>query len=317
MTADLEILTEVSDGVGQITLNRPRRINALNLSMIDALAETFTRWETDDQITGIQLRGAGDRGFCAGADIVTLRRQILDGQSDALITFLNHEYDLDALIATYPKPVTAYLGGVAMGGGLGIGLHTAERIGDSSTRWAMPETAIGLWPDVGVSFELARAPRQIGRYLAMTGESLDAASACWAGLLDHATGIREDDVATSWASNNAVWIEECFSASTPVEVLDRLRSTDNLEAHKVLTIIESRCPLSVCVAFELINRAGAMESVTEVLDMDRALGRAWNADPDEFVEGVRSKMVDKDVPRWRHRHVSEVAQSEVDERFNA
>lgn len=315
MTTEAEILTSVTEGVGVITLNRPQRINCLTIGMMHALADVLTDWAADQTVARVELRGAGERGLCAGADVRLLRDQVLAGQPDLVLDFLLTEYDVDELIWRYPKPFTSYLAGISMGGGLGLAQHASRRIGQLATRWAMPETAIGLWPDVGVCFELSRAPGEAGTYLAMTGESVDGASALWAGFLDQADGVDEDSAQVSWLAANRGWIDECFSGDSAEAIYQRLLVTDHPEAQRAAEVIASRSPLSVCIALEAVRRAAKLPDVGAVLDQDRTLGRTVCQDPDDFVEGVRAKLVDKDQPRWRHRDLSQVKRAEVLSRF--
>ncbi len=306
-----DLVIDIEKGTAVITLNRPRQINALTDVMVDAIADRLRLWKDDDRIERIEIRGIGDRGYCAGADIKAMRQWIVDGDVARARDFLLAEYDLNEMISTYPKPITSYLYGISMGGGLGLGQHVTRRIGNRDTRWAMPETAIGLWPDVGVMYELSRAPRNTGIYLAMTGESIDVASAIWAGFIDHAEGITQDDIDYSWLAGNASWIEECFAGNDPVAIVERLRTHRKLNAQMAAEVIDQRSPLSVAVALEGVRRAEKMSSVAEVLDQDRALAHALAADPAEFVEGVRAKMIDKDLPRWRHDSLADVTSAEV------
>lgn len=309
------VLAAKQAGVGELTLNRPARINALNRAMLDALTDQLAAWAADPSVDRVVVRGAGDRGFCAGADVRELRDHLLADDRDAALGFLETEYDLNQLIAEYPKPITAYLLGISMGGGLGLGMHTAHRVGEPSTRWAMPEVAIGIWPDVGVCFELARTPGRTGEYLAMTGESIDGASALWAGLLDDCPDADAESSALAGASS---WIDECFAGVDAVEIVAALEASDAPAARAAAEVIRTRAPQAVCVALECVRRARELPDVAAVLDQDRALARALMADPTDFVEGVRAKMVDRDnQPRWRHARIEDVTPAEATARFNA
>lgn len=307
------VMAEVGAGVGELTLNRPARINALTRSMIDALADELSAWADDPAIEQVILRGAGERGFCAGADVRELRAQLLAGDGAAVLGFLLAEYDLNLQIARYPKPITAHLTGISMGGGLGLGQHSSRRVGETGTRWAMPEVAIGLWPDVGVCLELSRTPGHVGEYLAMTGQTIDGASALWADLLDECPDADADSSSLAGAQG---WIDECFAGADAVAIMAALEASDHPAAHEAAATIRTRSPLSVCVALEAVRRARLMPDVAAVLDQDRALARAMVADPDDFVEGVRARMVDRDnQPRWRHARIEDVTAAEVGVRF--
>lgn len=307
-----ELLVEAHAGVGRLTLNRPARINALTRSMVDQMAVQLRVWASDPLITRVELRGAGDRGFCAGADVRALRDAAVAGRADEVVSFLLAEYDLDQLIDEYPKPVVAHLVGISMGGGLGIGMHGTYRIGELGTRWAMPEVAIGLWPDVGVCYELARTPGRVGEHLAMTGEAIDGPSALWAGLLNECRGA---DPAVS-ALAKAAWIDQCYQHEDAVAIVRALESHPDHDARAAAATIRTRSPLSVHVALRAVRRARELPDVASVLDQDRALGRATMADPADFIEGVRARMVDRDnQPRWRHDRLEDVDPAEVDARF--
>ncbi|HSN12937.1 MAG TPA: enoyl-CoA hydratase/isomerase family protein, partial [Propionibacteriaceae bacterium] len=145
MTGSDEVLVEVAEGVGHVVLNRPRAINALTPSMVDALAETLHGWAADDRVQSVLLTGAGERGLCSGADVRALRELALSGDPGA-DAFFRHEYALNALVASYPKPYEARMTGITMGGGLGVSAHCSRRIVDETSRLAMPETGIGLFP---------------------------------------------------------------------------------------------------------------------------------------------------------------------------
>lgn len=308
-----QIISELVGGIGTITLNRPERINALSRTMIDELTDQLRVWATAEQVERVVLRGAGERGFCAGADVRELRQLLLDDRPADAVGFLHAEYALDELIAGYPKPVTAQLVGVAMGGGLGIGIHNTHRVGATSTRWAMPETAIGLWPDVGVCYELSRAPGRIGEYLAMTGQTIDGASALFAGLLDECPAA---DPQGAGLAAEIEWIDQCYQFDDAVSIVQALKTHPNPAAQQAATVIEQRSPLSVAVALAALRRARALPDVAAVLDQDRILGRTMLAEPHDFIEGVRAKMVDRDdQPRWRHACLADVDPAEVAARF--
>ena len=308
-----ELLIGLESGVGTLTLNRPRRINALTRAMVDQLAEQLRAWADDDNVTRVELAGTGERGFCAGADVRVLRDAVLAGRVDEALGFLLAEYDLDQLIAEYTKPVTAHLVGISMGGGLGIGMHKTRRVGEPGTRLAMPEVAIGLWPDVGVCYELARTPGRVGEHLAMTGDTIDGASAYWAGLLDECPGA---DAGASWLAGASGWIDECYAGDDAVTIVQALGDHPAPDARASAETILTRSPLSVALALRAVRRARELPDVAAVLDQDRSLARTTMADPADFVEGVRAKMVDRgDRPRWRHARLADVEEAEVAARF--
>lgn len=305
------LIVEVRHGIGRITLNRVSAINALTLEMCHALTATLRAWEEADEVDSVELRGAGERGFCAGADVRQLRQLVLAAPASAL-EFFAVEYRLDALLAEYPKPITSYMSGITMGGGMGLTMHTPLRIADETSVIAMPETTIGMFPDVGSLFELSRAPGEVGTYLAMSGAHIDAASAKYAGLVDHAPG----EPGASALAHDRGWIDECFAGEDPTEILARLARHPDGRARAAGIEIATKSPLSVCVALAAIRRAAAASSVREVLTTDLALARNF-IDRSDFVEGVRAQLVDKDRrPAWRHPSVADVPPSLVESMFS-
>lgn len=300
-----EVLVDVSDGVGRITLNRPRAINALTAAMMQTMSDVLLAWQHDLRVESVELRGAGDRGLCSGADVRALREVVLAGGD--YMDFFDLEYALDGLIATYPKPYTAFMTGITMGGGLGLSAHASRRVVDASSRLAMPETIIGFEPDVGVLFHLAKAPGELGTYLALTGNAVGAADAILVGLADECDG----ECPPGELAGNRSWIDECFAGDDPVAIITRLEAHDDPRAAVAASDLRARSPLSVAVALEAIRRALGMVSVSEVLVQDAVLARNMIAGAD-FIEGVRAQLVDKDRnPRWQHARLEDVSRDEV------
>ncbi|MSS46146.1 enoyl-CoA hydratase/isomerase family protein [Cutibacterium sp. WCA-380-WT-3A] len=296
-----------------ITLNRPRAINSLSGDMLRTIGKAVAL-----SPRRVNLSGVGERGYCSGADIRELRSLALT-DPEAAADWLDDEYDVDAAIAKVSSG-TAHLHGISMGGGLGLALRLTQVEARDDLVLAMPETGIGLWPDVGVCFELSRAPRLVGRHLAMTGASIDAASALWAGLVDNvvdADGEPVDvDPDTSQLARDAVWIQECYNSDDPVEVCRRLADRPEEAARKTAEHIATRCPLSVGVALAAVIKAESASDLDDVLKTDRALGRSFMRNSD-FCEGVRAQLVDKDRdPHWSHTSVADVSARQVDKMFD-
>ncbi|HET9126497.1 MAG TPA: enoyl-CoA hydratase/isomerase family protein [Propionibacteriaceae bacterium] len=300
-----EVRFEVHEGVGYVELGRPRTINALTADMLLQIDLVLSAWATDPAVDEVQLTGVGERGFCSGADVRLLRAMVLT-DPDRAVRFFEREYAVNALIAEYPKPVTALMRGITMGGGLGLAQHATQRVATPDLRWAMPETTIGFFPDVGVLYELSRLPGEVGTYLALTGVSIDAASAKWAGLVD-----RIDAPAPRFPSHCALsaarwWIDECFVGDDPGLIVHRLETHWFDRARAAGALLRTKSPLAVSLSLEAIRRARRLHSVREVLAQDLALARnlLWETD---FVEGVRAQVVDKDrSPRWWHARVEDV-----------
>ncbi|WP_200847119.1 enoyl-CoA hydratase/isomerase family protein [Microbacterium sp. 18062] len=180
-----DVLVRASRGVGRLTLDRPRALNALDIGMIRTLSAALDAWQHDPGIEVVLLDGAGERGFCAGGDVRALREQVLSGDAPAAARFFREEYALNARIAEYPKPFVVFADGITMGGGVGLAGHAAFRVVTERSALAMPETRIGFTPDVGGTWLLGRAPGRVGEYLALTGGTMDGADAIYAGFADH------------------------------------------------------------------------------------------------------------------------------------
>ena len=308
MTETTEVLADVVDGVARVVLNRPRAINALTPAMIDALLVQLSAWAVDDRIDRVVLTGAGERGLCSGADVRALRELALAGDPGA-DRFFRHEYRLNAMIAGYPKPYEANMTGITMGGGLGVSVHGAVRVVDATSRLAMPETGIGLFPDVGMLWYLARAGA-LGAYMALTGLPVDGATGLRLGLADTWGG--EDEPS---AIPDEGWITECFSADRPLEILARLDDRDTPGPVECAAVLRTRCPLSVAVTWEALQRAREMASLDDVLAQDLVLA-TYLVHHADFAEGVRAQLVDKDrAPRWSHARLEDVRSADVREAF--
>lgn len=300
-----DVLAGVEDGVGRLVLNRPRAINALTLGMIDDLADRLTAWADDDRVQRVVLKGAGERGLCSGADVRALRELAL-ARDPRVDDFFRHEYRVNAQIASYPKPYEARMTGITMGGGLGVSAHGSVRVVDATSQLAMPETGIGLFPDVGMLWHLARAGVG-GSFVALTGLPVDGATALALGLADTWQG----DGDPTDAKLDEDWVTECFSAAGPVEILTRLEGDwDSPAPGEVAEVLRSRCPLSVAVTWEALRRAAAMD-LEQVLGQDFVLA-TYFAHHADFAEGVRAQLVDKDrSPQWSHASVEDVSEADV------
>ena len=179
------ILATRQGRIGHILMNRPKALNALDLGMIRGIAEALARWRNDPSVHAVVIEGAGGRAFCAGGDIRAMRTHALAGEHDAIHMFFAEEYALNAAIASYPKPYVALIDGICMGGGIGVSVHGQIRVTSEDGMFAMPETAIALFPDVGATFMLARLPGALGMYLGLTGARLHGADAVHAGIATH------------------------------------------------------------------------------------------------------------------------------------
>jgi enoyl-CoA hydratase/carnithine racemase len=308
-----ELLVEVVDGVATVTLNRPRVLNALSHAMIEGLTECLDAWEHDRAVQSIVLRGAGEKAFCAGGDLREVRERML-ARDPELLHFFEREYALDLRIHEYPKPITADIDGIVMGGGMGISQGARTRIVGERTRMAMPETAIGLFPDVGGSYFLSRVPGKIGVYLALVGPSIDAADALYCGLADTHTSRR---AGASELETLRPAIDEHFAQPSVESIVASLRREERPAcrdwATQTLEKLGRNSPTMLKVTLEQLRR-GATMPLAGCFRMELGMVRAAIVQGD-FAEGIRALIIDKDnTPRWNPDRLEAVTPAMV-ERF--
>lgn len=327
--------TQGGQRIGIATLNLPATLNGLSLPMVDALNAQLERWADDDGIVLVVLRGAGEKAFCAGGDLHSLYQAMREPQRDGndyARDFFTREYHLDYRIHAYAKPLLCWGHGIVMGGGMGLMAGASHRIVTEASRLAMPEIGIGLFPDVGGSWMLTHAPGATGRFLALTGASIDAADALYCGLADHAVhssryeellvalgaldwqGCRRHDVAAMDALLRRFALDELQPG--PVQRLrariDACCAGHSLDAavaaiantvqddpwwQKAQAALARGCPSSIRLSWELQQRSSRL-SLAEVfqLELIAALHCAAHGD---FAEGIRALLIDKDKnPRW-------------------
>lgn len=300
-----DLLVDVTDGVGRLRLNRPRQINALTVPMMHTLARVLDELAGDEAVSSVELTGTGERGLCAGADVRALRERVLGGGDVG--EFFATEYGVDLQVAAFPKPYRAVMTGITMGGGLGLSAHGSVRVVDASSRLAMPETQIGLFPDVFMTPLLARMPGDVGTHLALTGASVNAADAIRLGLADEASGPLPAPTPGLAGS----WIAECYAGDDPVAVVQRLEQHADPAAREAGAEIRRRSPLSVAVTLEALRRAAGIGSLPDLLPQEFTLALRLATGPD-FAEGVRAQLVDRDKdPRWSHSRIEDVTRDEV------
>jgi len=294
-----EIVAHVRGGVATVTLNRPQALNALTFQMLLALREWLDRWEKDDAVRLVVLRGAGPKAFCAGGDIRALYAQLVSGKTDHH-QFFSVEYALDHRIHAYPKIIVAMMDGIVMGGGMGIAQGARVRLVGDRTKMAMPETAIGLFPDVGGSYFLSRAPGKLGIYLGLVGPTIGAADAIYCGLADVYVGAQEAPVAELEALRPA--IDRHFGAPTVEAIIESLRREEDPRyrewAVRTMEALSKRSPTLLAVTLEAIKR-GAQLSPADCFRMELNLIHACFEQGD-MQEGIRALIIEKDnQPRWK------------------
>jgi enoyl-CoA hydratase/carnithine racemase len=355
-----DILVERRGRAGLITLNRPKALNALTLQMVRDLTATLLAWRDDPAVLLVGIRGTNKvgrpgtpealfGGFCAGGDIRFFYQAAISGEASAdaaLESFFTEEYTLNHLIHNYPKPYIAFMDGVVMGGGMGLSQGASVRIVTEHTKMAMPETNIGLFPDVGGGYFLSRCPGHVGEYLALTGEVIGADEAICFGLADikreagqlaaiwHDLGTQKFDTATTaeqWIATELIaysprsdcrseHIDAHFSLLRVKHMIDSLESAkDNPWALKMAAVLRKRSPLMLHVTLEQIRRARGM-SLADDLRMERDMvHHCFQLRPgaaSETVEGIRALAVDKDYqPKWNPVRIEDVKPGMADAFF--
>ncbi|MGA9715536.1 MAG: 3-hydroxyisobutyryl-CoA hydrolase [Aeromicrobium sp.] len=331
MTQEPAVLVRRSGRLGHLVLNRPRAINALTHEMVGMLAATLDEWREDDAVETVLLTGAGDRGLCAGGDIVSLFNDAKEGGT-AGAQFWRDEYLLDLQIAEYPKPVVVIMDGIVLGGGIGISAHASTRIVTERSSIGMPEVGIGFVPDVGGSLLLARAPGELGTHLALTAGSVGAGDAIAIGMADHfvptdriadlVSALETTDVATALAQTATTppraplladreWIDHAYAGDDLLTIIQRLE----VSRPEVATRVRRHCPMSCAVALRSLRQAATFDGLRQTLDQDLRLAIRLQQRAD-FVEGVRAQVIDKDrTPRWDPPTVEDLDPAAVDACF--
>jgi enoyl-CoA hydratase/carnithine racemase len=339
---DAALLVSVENNVGYLTLNRPARLNTLNLALVRQLHEHLSAWEDDPDVLIVVLSGAGDRAFCAGGDIRALYDSYLRGDGEYQ-RFFEQEYALDHHIHRYRKPLLALMDGLVLGGGMGLAQGASLRVVTERARLGMPEVAIGYFPDVGASFFLPRLPGQVGIYLAVTGQQVNAADAIYTGLADVCIASEKLDElrrrldSHAWSADPAsdlrglvaalaVYlppgpvqsmrpvIDDYFGLADMLTIRSTLSTVTNPQweswAKETAALLDSRSPLAMSVALELM-RWGRHRNLEECLAMESSMQRQW-FDNGDIIEGIRALLVDKDhYPKWRPASLQAVSTREV------
>lgn len=333
--SEAEVITRIENGVGRITLNRPKAIHALNRAMCDAMTEALLAWRDDAAVQSVLIDHAGERGFCAGGDIRMIAESGAGDASEAKAFFLA-EYRLNHLMFDYPKPIIAIVDGIVMGGGVGVSEPADIRVATERTTYAMPETGIGLFPDVGGGWFLPRLPGQTGVWLALTGARLKAQQTIELGIHTHFVPSDRIEALKADLVREASPIEAVGKHDMPIppgftferEAIDRLFAFDTVEAIFAaleadgsewalaqLATLKTKSPQSLKVTLRQLRTGARLNSFADNMAMEYALGGRVVRTHD-FQEGVRAVIVDKDnAPKWSPADLSGVTDEALDALF--
>lgn len=340
-----EVLFYSNDnGLATIYLNRPKALNSLTFSMVKKIRKQLQEWSTNQNITAVLMKSAGDRAFCAGGDIKSLYvAKNNTAELQQINDFFTAEYAMDLEVAQFPKPIIAYLDGIVMGGGVGLSYGANVKIVTERTRWAMPEMTIGFFPDVGASYFLNKAPGFIGRYLALTGTQLNATDVIYINGATHFLSHDQSDSFFTALENRQVdnkeiesllrkyesattekgmlasfrhEIDHHFNHSTVEAIIQSLAQSTTTFATETKKTILSKSPVSLKVALKQMI-AAEQQSLETCLATDLTLAKNFMQHED-FFEGIRSVVIDKDLtPHYKYKTLASVSEEFVDSFFIA
>lgn len=330
-----EVVVEVRGHLGLLTLNRPGAMNALTLGMVRTITAALESWGTDDDVATVAITGAGERGLCAGGDVVSLHRDVTAGDGTGAAEFWREEYAMNALIAAYPKPFVALQDGLVLGGGIGLSAHASHRVVTERSTLGFPEVTIGFIPDVGATWLLPRAPGELGTRLALTAETAGPADAILIGFADHFVPSADlprlltllqtqpaeaaIDACASEPPPGTLpvqqgWTDADFTGDSVLEILARLRARGTAEATALADIIEAKSPTALTVTLAALRRAAHLPDLRAALTQEYRVSRHASTTGD-FAEGIRAQLIDKDRrPRWDPPTLAQVSPGAV-ERF--
>ena len=347
MATDASILAQVRNHIGHLTLNRPAGLNAITLDMVRSLQQQLDAWANDPQVHAVVLRGEGPKGFCAGGDIRSLYDSYKSGDTLHRDFFIE-EYALDLTIHHYRKPILTLMDGFTLGGGMGLAQGAELRIVTERSRLAMPEVAIGYFPDVGGSYFLSRVPGELGTYLGVSGVQIQAADALYCGLADwyvdsSKLALLDERLDTLTFSEHPLKdlqgilaklgtqaledaplaklrpaIDHFFALSDVSSIVEQLRSVTVADSHdwalKTADLLETRSPLGMAVTLQMLRR-GRELSLEDCFKMELHLDQQW-FDHGDLIEGVRALIIDKDKqPRWNPARVADLDRPRVEQFF--
>lgn len=335
------ILPGEKGDVGEIVLNRPKALNALSLSMCEALYVQLIRWEQDKKIKAVIIRGEGGRAFCAGGDVRSLYQH--RNEPDVMMNFFHQEYRMNQAIFHFTKPYISLLDGITMGGGAGISIHGSHRVASEFFSFAMPETAIGFFPDVGAGYFLNRCPKKTGYYLGLTGDTIELSDAVALGLVNHFVKREQlPDLITALCAadfsdcplqhvsrliseyhfslgetqlmQHVLEIEDCFSGNDIASIFKKLHDLNNDWSKKVIATLKKRSPKSLAVTLCYLQRAATL-NFNEIMQLDLHLAGVFMQNAD-FFEGVRALLIDKDQsPKWSPATIEELNDGQIEKMF--
>ena len=328
------LLCEIRGEVGVMTLNRPEVLNALNMSMIVAMHRQLRDWAANEQVRVVVVKGAGSRAFCAGGDV----RAVFDARgNDAFMDRIYRvEYQLDDYISRYPKPYIALMSGITMGGGCGISIHGRHRVVTESSVIAMPEVAIGLFPDIAASHFLARCPGATGLYLGLTGARIGGGDAIYLGLADYLLGSAGFERFLALLANGCIdnvtlerlavppqvgeverlrqEIDACFGRESVREIVQAVKRHGSEWSAEAARAMDAASPTSLEITYRAIKQ-GRGKSIRDCLIDDFRIAQRLMKNNDYF-EGVRALIIDKDrKPKWNPPSLAEVRPETIERYF--
>lgn len=329
------IIARTEGAIGRITLNRPEALNALTTEMCVAMTEALLAWQDDDAVKAVIVDGVGDRAFCAGGDVVMLHDsgKAKDGRAEA---FWRTEYALNELIHRYSKPYVALIDGIVMGGGVGLSVHGRHRVAGDTTLFAMPETGIGYFPDVGGTYFLPRLRQDIGNWLGLTGARLGPDDCFEIGIAtafvptakhdqlikaladiqnsDEVAGLIQSFAAPSPNESDVPTEVQLFDRDSVPEILAALESDRSDWAAKQAKLLRRKSPLAMAVTLEALKRGAAL-NFRDAMTMELDLSLNFLTTQD-FYEGIRAQLIDKDRnPGWSHDSLEAVSRDHVERLF--
>jgi len=347
--ADGDIVFSNDGGFARVTLNRPKALNALTQTMAVALDNQLKAWQADDSVHAVAIKGAARKDgrvpFCSGGDIRFLHQQQNDPERQFAITFYEQEYRLNTLVFRFPKPYVALIDGVVMGGGVGISFHGSHRVMSEHALFAMPETGIGLFPDVGATYFLPRCPGRMGLYMGLSGARIGVADALYLGLATHhvpsarmaafesalaaadlsgAAGSAIETVLTEFSADSGdaalaarqEEVDRCFAGDSVAAILANLAEEGTEWAEETRATLLEKSPTSLKITYRQLTQYSDLD-FEAAMKIEYRMAIRCNFSH-EFYEGIRAQIIDKDrQPKWRPATLEDVGADLVESYFQA